>query len=67
MHIEINIFPNSFPTNPIYWKIKMAELHVRIAERISESTVHSDSGTLGNHTLLDDDGMIIATIDIRRD
>lgn len=69
MHIEVHIFPDHFPIDPASWKWEMEDLMQRIADHISDATVNAKSAALGKTTLLanDDSGMIVATVDIRRE
>ena len=68
MHIEIHIFPDSFPIDPISWSEEMDDLTARIATLFQDGTVNAKSYAMGKTTLLanDDSGMIVATVDIRR-
>jgi len=71
MHIEIHIFPDSFPTDPIGWSQQMALLNERIHELVIAATVDSKSYAIGKTSLLaldgePNEGMILATVDIRR-
>jgi len=68
MHIEVNIFPDHFPIDPIGWEQQMALLSERIHTVIIDATVNAKASVLGKTTLLanDDSGIIVATIDIRR-
>lgn len=68
MHIEIHIFPDSFPIDPISWSEEMDDLTARIATLIQDGTVNAKSYAMGKTTLLanEDSGMIVATVDIRR-
>lgn len=69
MHIEIHIFPDSFRIDPIGWANEMHKLNTRIWDHIMKATVDSKSYANGKSTLLAEDGsgMILATIDIRRE
>ena len=69
MHIEIHIFPNSFPKDAHGWTVEMEDLKERLHEYVIDATVNSKAYALGKTTLLanDDSGMIVATIDIRRE
>ena len=71
MHIEVHIFPDSFPIDPYSWSIEMDALAVRIHKVIMDATVNTKSYAMGKTSLLGLDdtpqaGMILATIDIRR-
>lgn len=69
MHIEIHIFPDHFATDPNTWARDMHKLNTRIWDHIMKATVDSKSYANGKTTLLAEDGsgMILATIDIRRE
>lgn len=69
MHIRTTIYPDSFSIQPDEWERQVKETMDRIEEFILESTVHAKSAAFGSTTLLanDDSGMIVATIDIRRE
>lgn len=69
MHIEVHIFPDSFPIDPNSWIEEMDDLGRRIGRVILDGTVHSKAYAMGKTTLLntDEGGMIVATIDIRRE
>ena len=69
MHIEVHIFPDHFPIDPESWKEHMQELMGRIETLILDATVNYKSYAMGKTTLLanDDSGMIVATVDIRRE
>lgn len=69
MHIEVHIFPDHFPIDPVSWKRDMERLSRRIHAVIMDGTVNKEAYAIGKTTLLDDDdsGMIVATIDIRRE
>ena len=69
MHIEVHIFPDHFPIDPSSWKWEMEDLMQRITDHIVASTVNAKAAALGKTTLLanDDSGMIVATVDIRRE
>ena len=71
MHIEVHIFPDSFPIDPESWQSEMMELANRINNLILDGTVNNESYAMGKTSLLALDhkpnvGMILATIDIRR-
>ena len=69
MHIEIHIFPDHFPIDPESWAREMDDLGYRIGQVILDATVNAKSAALGKTTLLanDNSGIIVATIDIRRE
>jgi hypothetical protein len=69
MHIEVHIFPDHFPINQTGWAIEMADLGERIHELIIDASLNQNAYALGKTTLLanDDSGMVVATIDIRRE
>ena len=69
MHIEVHIFPDHFPVDPESWKQEMMKLGLRIEQLILDATVNAQAAALGKTTLLadDDSGMIVATVDIRRE
>jgi len=69
MHIEIHIFPDHFPIDPDGWKQEMLKLGLRIESLILDATVNAKGAALGKTTLLanDDSGMVVATVDIRRE
>ena len=69
MHIEIHIFPDHFPIDPHGWTVEMEDLKERLHKYVIDATVNSKAYALGKTTLLanDDSGMIVATIDIRRE
>lgn len=68
MHIEIHIFPDTFSHAPDQWKVEMRDLGSRIETLIEDATVNAKAAALGKTTLLDNaNGMIIATVDIRRE
>jgi len=71
MHIEIHIFPDSFPIDSISWSEQMGRLNTRIHELVIAATVDSKSYAMGKTSLLaldgePNEGMILATVDIRR-
>ena len=71
MHIEIHIFPDSFPIDPNSWSSEMDKLAVRIHRVVMDGTVNSKAYAMGKTTLLALDdatncGMIVATVDIRK-
>jgi len=81
MHIEIHIFPDSFPIDSISWSEQMGRLNTRIHELVIAATVDAKSYAMGKTSLpsswlpaallaLDgqpNEGMILATVDIRRE
>lgn len=69
MHIEVHIFPDHFSISPIQWVEEMTDLNARIHNHILDATVNAKAAALGKTTLLanDDSGMIVATVDIRRE
>lgn len=69
MHIEVHIFPDHFPIDPQSWTWNMRETMGRVSDLIIEGTVNKQAYALGKTTLLanDDSGMIVATVDIRRE
>ena len=69
MHIEVHIFPDHFPIDPVGWATEMEDLKERIHKYIIDATVNAKAYAVGKTTLLadDDSGMIVATIDIRRE
>jgi len=72
MHIEVHIFPDSFPIDPISWSQQMEILNERIHDLIIDGTVDSKSYAMGKTTLLaidgmPNEGMVLATVDIRRE
>ena len=69
MHIEVHIFPDHFSISPNRWRVEMCDLQDRITELICDATVDSKAYAMGKTTLLanDDSGMVVATIDIRRE
>ena len=69
MHIEIHIFPDHFSIDPGGWNSEMADLKERIHKYVIDATVNAKAYALGKTTLLanDDSGMVVATIDIRRE
>ena len=69
MHIEVHIFPDHFPIDPTGWAIEMADLSERIHKYVIDASVNAKAYALGKTTLLanDDSGMVVATIDIRRE
>ena len=71
MHIEIHIFPDSFPIDSISWSEQMGRLNTRIHALVMAATVDSKSYAIGKTSLLaldgePNEGMILATVDIRR-
>ena len=71
MHIEIHIFPDSLPIDPVSWSQQMDILNARIHDLVIDATVNAKSYAIGKTSLLALDGdpnagMILATIDIRR-
>jgi len=69
MHIEIHIFPDSFPIDPESWRKEMLSLGLRIEKIILDGTVNGKAYAMGKTTLLDNEnsGIVVATIDIRRE
>ena len=69
MHIEIHIFPDHFGISSAAWTGEMTELTNRIHDLIIQQPIHADAYALGKTTLLanDDSGMVLATVDIRRE
>lgn len=69
MHIEVHIFPNHFSIAPDKWADEMIMLNSRIMDLILDGTVNAKAAAIGKTTLLadDDSGMVVATIDIRRE
>jgi len=66
MHIEINIFPDPFPLDTNKWRQAIRLIQSRITDHLLNATVNHKSAAYGEQTFLDDDGMIIATVYIRR-
>ncbi len=68
MHIEVNIFPDHFSISRDKWQDEMQMLQARITDYILDATINPTAAAIGNFTLLanDDSGIIVATIDIRR-
>jgi hypothetical protein len=71
MHIEINIFPDSMPLEPALFSGELTDLMVRINEILHQATITKDQAALGPTTLLAldgtrNEGIILATVDIRR-
>ena len=69
MHIEIHIFPDHFSISPQTWTEEMRELMGRVTDLIEDATVNAKGYAMGKTTLLpnDDSGMVVATVDIRRE
>jgi hypothetical protein len=71
MHIEVHIFPDSFPIDAESWQSEMMELANRINNLILDGTVNAEAYAMGKTSLLALDhkpnaGYILATVDIRR-
>ncbi len=69
MHIEIHIFPNIFPIDSKSWERDMTELGQRVNQVILDGTINKKAYAIGKTTLLhlDDSGIVVATIDIRKE
>lgn len=69
MHIRIDIYPDSLPFTPKNWATEMTELGERINQVILDGVISKKSYAIGQTTLLHlkDSGIILATIDIRRE
>jgi len=70
MHIEINIFPDSMAIEPALFSGELTDLMVRINNHFHDATITKNQAALGKTTLLaldgtKNEGMILATIDIR--
>lgn len=66
MHIQVNIFPDPFPIDAYSWNLEINALQRRITNHILDSTVKPKSAAFGSTSLLNKEGMIIATVHIRR-
>ena len=69
MHIEIHLFPDHFPIDPLSWAKKVTELNRQVNDFIVKASVNRKAYAIGKTTLLadDDSDMVVATIDIRRE
>lgn len=66
MHIEINIFPDSFSIDPRAFSKQMGETMERVRDHVQDACINKNAAALGNTTMLDleDKGYIVATIAI---
>ena len=69
MHVEIHLFPDHFPIDILSWQREVTNLNARINDIIIQASINAKAYAVGKITLLadDDSGMVVATIDIRRE
>lgn len=67
MHIQIDIYPNTFSEDPNQFIINMDNLNNRIANHIYDACINTQQYAVGTSALLNGVGQIIATVDIRKE
>ena len=67
MQIKINIYPDPMPLEPALFSQAITDLMGRIEVYLLDATITKHQAAIGDRTLLDHKGNIIATIDIFKD
>lgn len=66
MHIKVHIFTDKFSDKSKEYAFQIASIQQRITDKILEMTLKAHAGIIGDATLLDHEGMIVATIQVEK-